>query len=118
MLQTLTDIEVASALIKESKRSTDNSNPLDRNYARLKTTITPLDMSSPMAKLIAQYAYNSKAHSEVGDIVIDQIYAIERFVIRHQHHQKELRDRSLQLAHRIARSLDRQGGRESQGRQV
>jgi poly [ADP-ribose] polymerase 2/3/4 len=83
MLETLSDIEIASTLLKESKRATDNTNPLDHNYRRLNTAIRPLDMNSSVAKAIVAYAKQSEHHYPTTGsqrLVVEQIYEIERFV--------------------------------------
>lgn len=57
LLELLDDIEVA---VKALAQHSDTQNPVDRHYEQLECELKPLDKSSPMYKLICDYA--AKTH--------------------------------------------------------
>eukprot|EP01101_Sappina_pedata_P011845 TRINITY_DN8029_c0_g1_i1.p1 TRINITY_DN8029_c0_g1~~TRINITY_DN8029_c0_g1_i1.p1 ORF type:complete len:676 (-),score=238.61 TRINITY_DN8029_c0_g1_i1:70-1926(-) len=74
MLAALTDIEIATNIIKESN-SNSTENAVDVHYKKLKCEVTPLDKNSKEYKMIEKYVKNTHQGSTP---VIDEVYEIVR----------------------------------------
>eukprot|EP01156_Anaeramoeba_ignava_P002449 Anaeramoba_ignava/a218427_146.p1 GENE.a218427_146~~a218427_146.p1 ORF type:complete len:748 (-),score=248.10 a218427_146:142-2385(-) len=78
MLEALIDIEIASALIKESK-SDKSLNPIDIHYSQLKTKLDPIQKDSDTFNVINKYLKNThgKTHSHYSLDLLDA-FEVER----------------------------------------
>src|SRR3990167_7368915 len=77
MLQTLSDIEIASTLLNNQQRS--NLNPIDKNYLKLNNRISPVDPSSSQYKYLAQFLQNSHSKNHTHfNLALKQIYSLRR----------------------------------------
>ena len=77
MLQTLTDIEIATSMLKEKQKN--NLNPLDCNYFSLNNQISVLEKSNPNYNLIVKYLENSHSHRHDGfSLELQNIYKLKR----------------------------------------
>jgi len=77
ILDTLTDLEIASNLMKDVVDQTD---PIYQNYKSLKSKISPVEKNGERYKLLESYAYNShdKGYFSNWDFTVEDIFEIER----------------------------------------
>lgn len=80
LLTTLTDIEIAQRLMRESgAASTDlNMNPIDVKYRKLRTKITPLETYQQEFSIIQRMVENTQSADFPFGIELEGIYEVER----------------------------------------
>eukprot|EP01004_Peranema_trichophorum_P001893 NODE_1246_length_2049_cov_43.662513_g1054_i0.p1 GENE.NODE_1246_length_2049_cov_43.662513_g1054_i0~~NODE_1246_length_2049_cov_43.662513_g1054_i0.p1 ORF type:complete len:503 (+),score=117.03 NODE_1246_length_2049_cov_43.662513_g1054_i0:366-1874(+) len=77
LLDMLADLEIASRLLAAGKNNKEN--PIDSNYAKLKTNMVPLDKSSPEFKLICEYVKNTHGSTHTAyKLEVEEVLKIER----------------------------------------
>ncbi|XP_043064418.1 poly [ADP-ribose] polymerase isoform X2 [Drosophila ficusphila] len=78
MLDSLSEIEVAYSLIK-AQDETNNTNPLDKNYALLKTQLDPLDKDSEEFSILSKYVRNTHASTHCSyELEIVDVFKVAR----------------------------------------
>ncbi|KAG5673403.1 hypothetical protein PVAND_003458 [Polypedilum vanderplanki] len=79
MIDSLMEIEIAYAFIKDDEKSNTDVNPLDAHYAKLKTDLKPLDKNNDEFKLIESYIKNTHAetHNQYT-LEIEDVFKVKR----------------------------------------
>lgn len=80
MLTTLTDLEIAQRLMRQSGDASAevNMNPLDIKYRKLRTVITPLEAYQQEYSLIQKMVDNTQSNEFPYTIELEGVYEIER----------------------------------------
>eukprot|EP01125_Pyxidicula_operculata_P022922 TRINITY_DN9686_c0_g1_i3.p1 TRINITY_DN9686_c0_g1~~TRINITY_DN9686_c0_g1_i3.p1 ORF type:complete len:514 (+),score=92.79 TRINITY_DN9686_c0_g1_i3:227-1543(+) len=79
LLEALTDIEIATRLMKEKGNESDlNMSPIDINYRKLRTEIVPIEKYRSEFQLIQQVVENTQSNEFKFDIVLDEAFEIHR----------------------------------------
>lgn len=77
MLDTMSDLEVAGALLKEVKKT--GKHPVDSTYASLKCKIEELSPASPDYKRIVEYVANTHGKTHTAyKLTVDKIFCVDR----------------------------------------
>jgi poly [ADP-ribose] polymerase len=77
LLDVLADLEVATKLLDETKKS--GKNPLDAAYASLKCVLTPVPKDSPTFKRIQAYAANTHGSTHSGySLEVLAVFEVDR----------------------------------------
>jgi poly [ADP-ribose] polymerase 1 len=79
MVDSLLEIEIAYSLLNDDKNDSDEVNPIDSHYEKLKTDMRPLDKDSKEFLLIKKYIENThaKTHDQYT-LEIEDVFAVER----------------------------------------
>ncbi|XP_017873447.1 PREDICTED: poly [ADP-ribose] polymerase [Drosophila arizonae] len=96
MLDSLSEIEIAYNLIKHEDTS-EEKNPLDKHYEKLKTQLEPIDKKSDEFKLLKNYVQNTHAstHSSYELEIIDVFKVARQGEARRFKPFKKLHNRKL-----------------------
>uniref|UniRef100_A0A6B2L8B5 Poly [ADP-ribose] polymerase n=1 Tax=Arcella intermedia TaxID=1963864 RepID=A0A6B2L8B5_9EUKA len=79
LLEAVTDIEIANRLIKEKGGEGDlNMNPIDVNYRKLRTEITPLEKYRSEFQLIEQMVQNTQSESFKFKVELEEVFELAR----------------------------------------
>jgi len=78
-LEAVSDIIVANRLMKDNRVGKYSVSPIDVNYKKLKTQITPLDRRTRDFQIISELVKNTHAsiHSHI-DIQLHEVFEVER----------------------------------------
>jgi len=77
MLEALSDLEVASKLLSNSKKEID-VHPYDSAYNELHTKLTPLDKNNEKYKIICDYVKNTHGETHKMEVKVIDIFEVER----------------------------------------
>lgn len=76
MMEALIDIEIATSLMMDQSGSSSvGTSVLDQNYAKLKTTLDPVDHGSDEWEMAKTYLYNQKNH---WNLELESVFRVER----------------------------------------
>lgn len=77
MLDTLIQMELAYGMMQVGTE--ENENPVDKRYSQLKNTITPMDKSDPMYRILEVYLKNTHAPTHQNyTLDLEEIFELDR----------------------------------------
>lgn len=78
LLEALTDIEIATRLMKQKGQDEMNMSPIDINYRKLRCDIVPLEEYRSEYQMIREMVNNTQSNQFKYKIELDQVFEIKR----------------------------------------